>query len=118
MSADFALILRGLVVNRRLTPRAISRASGRAESSIRQLLNGAIPPTVELLHDIAPVMRLSEADLLVIAGLSVDDASPREGPHEASREIGSLVAAASWLTPDQVQELVLRARELGSSGLD
>ncbi|MEU7575509.1 helix-turn-helix transcriptional regulator [Micromonospora sp. NPDC049240] len=118
MSRDFALILRGLVANRRLTPQAMSRASGRAESTIRQLLSGAIPPSVEVLHDIAPGMQLPVADLLVIAGLSVDDVSPREGPYDASQEIGSLVAVASWLSRDQVQQLTTRARELGSNDLD
>lgn len=77
ISHDFGLILRGLVANRRLTPQAMSRASGRAESTIRQLLSGAIPPRVEVLQDIAPAMQLPVADLLVIAGLPVDDVPPK-----------------------------------------
>ncbi|GAB3076479.1 hypothetical protein [Micromonospora schwarzwaldensis] len=118
MSRDFALILRGLVANRRLTPQVMSRASGRAESTIRQLLSGAIPPSVKVLQDIAPAMQLPVADLLVMAGLSVDDISPREGPYGTSQEIGSLVAVASWLSRDQVQQLTTSARELRSILLD
>ncbi|PTA42921.1 helix-turn-helix domain-containing protein [Micromonospora sp. RP3T] len=118
MSRDFALILRGLMANRRLTPQVMSRASGRAEATIRQLISGAIPPSVEVLQDIAPAMQLPVADLLVIAGLSVDDVSPRGGPYEASQEIGSLVAVASWLSSDQVRQLTTSAMGLRSGVLD
>ncbi|WP_147252567.1 helix-turn-helix domain-containing protein [Micromonospora endolithica] len=118
MSLDFAVVLRGLVANRRPTPQAMSRASGRAESTIRQLLSGAIPPNLEVLQDIAPAMQLPVADLLVIAGLPVDDVPRREGSSEATQEIGSLVAVASWLPPDQVRQLVTLARELRSGSHD
>ncbi|MFY1703040.1 helix-turn-helix domain-containing protein [Micromonospora sp. WMMA1923] len=118
MSRDFAMILRGLMANRRLTPQAVSRASGRAESTIRQLLSGAIPPSLEVLQDIAPAMQLPVADLTVIAGLPVDDLRPRKGPYEASQEIGSLVAVASWLSPEQVQQLITHARALRSKDRD
>ncbi|MER7458397.1 helix-turn-helix transcriptional regulator [Micromonospora sp. NPDC126480] len=115
MGGDFASIMRGLMDNRRLTARAVSRASGRAESTIRQLLVGRLSPTAELLQDIAPVLQIDVADLLVIAGLPVDYDASRPGPYQASQEIGSLVAAASWLTPEQVERLTTLAGDLRSS---
>jgi transcriptional regulator with XRE-family HTH domain len=45
------------MANRRLTRRVLSRASGRAESTINQLLAGAIKPTAEILQDIAPALQ-------------------------------------------------------------
>lgn len=113
MNADFAEVLGGLLTNRRLTPRAVSRASARAESTINQLLSGRLTPTPELLQDIAPILEMPLADLLVIAGLPAahSQASPRES-HPVAREIGSLVAAASRLAPQQVQQLVEQARSL------
>jgi transcriptional regulator with XRE-family HTH domain len=116
VNAHFAVILQGLMANRRLTPRALSRASGRAESTINQLLSGSIPPTPQLLHDIAPALQITSADLLVIAGLSPDDGVRRPEPHRATQEIGSLVAAASWLTPQQVEQVTALARELRTGG--
>ncbi|MEU1236705.1 helix-turn-helix domain-containing protein [Micromonospora aurantiaca (nom. illeg.)] len=109
MNHDAASILRGLAANRRLTPRAISRASGRAESTIRQLLSGAVPPGADVLHDIAPALQMPVADLLVIAGLPVVDVSAKEGAYAASQEIGRLVAVASRLSSEQVRELITRA---------
>ena len=100
MSADFASILRGLMANRRLTRHVLSRASGRAESTINQLMSGRIPPKVELLQDIAPALQVTLADLLVIAGLPTEEIAAGEGRYAAAQEIGSLVAAASWLSPD------------------
>ncbi|MFI7333915.1 helix-turn-helix domain-containing protein [Micromonospora aurantiaca (nom. illeg.)] len=112
MNHDAASILRGLVANRRLTSRAISRASGRAESTIRQLLSGAVPPGADVLHDIAPALQMPVADLLVIAGLPVVDVSAaREGAYAASQEIGRLVAVASRLSSEQVRELITRAED-------
>ncbi|MEV4815928.1 helix-turn-helix domain-containing protein [Micromonospora tulbaghiae] len=111
MNHDAASILRGLVANRRLTPRAISRASGRAESTIRQLFSGAVPPEADVLHDIAPALQMPVADLLVIAGLPVADVPAREGAYAASQEIGSLVAVASRLSPQQVRQLITHAED-------
>ncbi|PZG02139.1 helix-turn-helix domain-containing protein [Micromonospora deserti] len=112
MAATFAAILHGLMANRRLTRRALSRASGRAESTINQLLAGTAEPTAEVLQDIAPALEMAVADLLVIAGLPMDYDVDRPGPWRASHEIGSLVAAACWLTPEQVEQLTALAREL------
>ena len=104
------------MANRRLTRRALSRASGRAESTINQLLSGRIRPTAELLHDIAPALHITLADLLVIAGLPPDDGVRRPEPDRATEEIGSLVAAASWLTPQQIQHVTALARGLRTDG--
>ena len=114
MSGDerFAAVLRGLLANRRLTPRAVSRASTRAESTINQLLNGSLAPTADLLRDIAPALQMDVPDLLVIAGLPVETAPGGPGPSAASQQIGSLVAAASHLSPEDVRRLVEQAREM------
>lgn len=100
--------------NRRVTGRTLSRASGRAESTINQLLSGRVSPTTELLQDLAPVLQIDVADLLVIAGLPVEHDVSMPGAYRASQEIGSLVAAASWLSADQVGQLVALARGLQS----
>jgi transcriptional regulator with XRE-family HTH domain len=100
------------MVNRRLSRRALAYASGRAESTINRLVTGATAPSVELLQDIAPTLQLSVADLLVIAGLQTDPVAHRPGPYAASSEIGSLVAAASWLSPEQVEQVTALARRL------
>jgi hypothetical protein len=54
-----------------------------------------------VLQDIAPVLQIDVADLLVIAGLPTDHDPNPPGLYRASREIASLVAAASWLTPNR-----------------
>jgi transcriptional regulator with XRE-family HTH domain len=118
MSHEFANILQGLTENRRLSPRAVSRASGRAESTINQLIRGKISPTAEILQDIAPVLEIPLADLLVIAGISTEPAPDRPAPYQATLEIGQLVAAASWLTPEQVGRLVDLARNLKAQNLE
>lgn len=112
MSTEFAQILKGLLDNRHLTQRSLSRASGRAESTINQLLSGRIAPTVEILQDIAPVLQMSVADLLVIADLPPESYTGRPGSRRATQEIGGLVAVASWLTGDQVEKLIAHAQEL------
>jgi transcriptional regulator with XRE-family HTH domain len=112
VSADFGSILLGLMANRRLSPEALSRASGRALSTIAHLLAGRTPPRAEVLQDIAPALQMAVADLLVIAGLPADYDAGRPGPYRASHEIGSLVAAASWLTPEQVEQVTAFARQL------
>ena len=116
MSADFAFILRGLMANRRLTRRVLSRASGRAESTINQLMSGRIPPKVELLEDIAPALQMPLADLLLIAGLPTEEVAARQGPYIAAQEMQSLVAAASRLSAEQVELLIAHARRLHEAG--
>jgi transcriptional regulator with XRE-family HTH domain len=98
--------------NRHLTSRAVSRASRRAESTINQILNGGIQPTVEIIHDIAPVLEISVVDLLVIAGVSGEPAPGRPQPYPATTQIGQLVALASTLTPAQVEQIIQVARNL------
>jgi transcriptional regulator with XRE-family HTH domain len=112
VSTDFAVNLQGLLANRRLTPRTLSRASERAESTINQLLAGRIAPTVPILEDIAPALQLPLADLLVIAGLTADDCTAASERRQARQEIGTLVAVASWLTPQQVESVTAYARSL------
>jgi len=115
MSREFAEILRGLMDNRRLSPRAVSRASARAESTINQLLSGRIQPQADILEDIAPVLQMDPADLRVIAGISGEPNPGRAKAYLANEEIGQLVAAASFLAPEQVQGLVENARNLKAS---
>jgi transcriptional regulator with XRE-family HTH domain len=112
MSDEFARVLRGLMANRSLTRRTMSRAAHRAESTINQLMTGALPPTAELLQDIAPAMQMSVDDLLVIAGLNAEYDPNRPGLYAASREVGSLVAAASHLPVEQIERLTQIARQL------
>lgn len=112
MSADFARILHGLMQNRRLSARAVSRASGRAESTVNQLLTGKLQPTHDILRDLAPVLQLGAADLFVIADLSEDSETAVREPYPATVEIGQLVAAASFLTPPEVKQLVQSAKAL------
>lgn len=118
MNGQFAEILQGLMGNRRLTPRAVSRASGRAESTIRQLLSGKVLPTVEMIQDISPVLEMPVADLRVIAGLPDEPARDHSAPYAAATEIGRLVAAASRLTPAQVANLVEVARSYPATKAD
>jgi transcriptional regulator with XRE-family HTH domain len=112
MSLEFGTILQGLMDNRRLSVRAVSRASGLAESTIKQLVDGRIVPTYQILEDIAPALQLSVADLLVIAGVAGERAPDRQAWYEAAEEIGELIAVATLLTPDQVQLLLDDARGL------
>lgn len=96
--------------NRRLSARIVSRASGRAESTINQLLTGKLQPTPQVLRDIAPAFQLNVDDLLVIADLPIDSETAAQEPYPATTEIGQLVAAASFLAPTQVKILVQSAR--------
>jgi transcriptional regulator with XRE-family HTH domain len=118
MSLEFGGILQRLMDNRGLTAKTVTMASGRARATINQLLDSSLPPTVEILQDIAPVLQMPLGDLLAIADLSTEPAPDRSGPWKATSEIGSLVAAATWLTPEQVSQLAdlandLKARNLG-----
>lgn len=110
MTGEFGEILQGLMSNRRLTPGAVSKASGRAHSTINGLISGRVLPTVEVVQDIGPVLEMSASDLRVIAGLPDAPASDHPAPYRAAAEIGSLVAVASHLTREQVAELVQIAR--------
>lgn len=64
--------MQGLMENRGLSPQAVTRASGRAESTIRQLLAGKLMPTVEIVEDVSLVLGMSAGDLRVIAGLPTE----------------------------------------------
>ena len=118
MSRQFANILQGLMDNRRLSRITVSRACARSESTINQLLVGRTSPRAEILQDIAPVLQMSLADLLVIADISTEPAPDRRRPYRASLEIGQLVAAASFLTPEQIGRLVDLARNLKTQNLE
>ena len=117
MNREFATILSGLMENRHLSPRAVSRASARAESTINQLVDGSIPPDAEVLEDIAQVLQMELADLLVIAGIQTSPAPGRPKPYMATMEIGQLVAVASFLTPEQVGRLVKVARDFKAGSI-
>lgn len=112
MSLDFGTILRGLMDNRRLSVRAVSHASQRAESTIRLLLDNRVTPSVEVLHDLAPALQLSPADLMVIAGVAAEPEPDRQEWDVAAQEIGALIAVAAHLTPEQVDLLLDDARSL------
>ncbi|MER7860982.1 helix-turn-helix transcriptional regulator [Amycolatopsis japonica] len=101
MTPSFAEILRGLMDNRGLSPRAISRASARAESTIRQLLNGHIAPSNEIARDIAPALQIPEADLLLFAGLATRTVESHAKPYRNSAQIGELVSIASSLSVEK-----------------
>ncbi|MFD7942361.1 helix-turn-helix domain-containing protein [Streptomyces sp. NPDC059744] len=118
MTRQFAEILQGLMENRRLTPRAVSRASGRAESTIHQLLSGKVLPSVEIVQDISRVLEMSAADLRVIAGLPDERPQDHPAPYRAADGIGQLVAVASWLTPEKVADLIEIARSYRPEGTE
>ena len=114
MTQRFADILQGLMKNRGLSPRAVSRASARAESTIVQLLHGGVPPTPEIVKDIASVLQISEADFLVIAGFAVKATSSPSNSYHNSTEIGELVSIANSLSDEQFRRLMDVARNLKS----
>ena len=118
MSLQFANILQGLMDNRRLSPRDVSQASARSESTINQLLNGRTPPQAEVLQDIAPVLQMPLTDLLVLAGISTEPAPDGPTQYRANLEICRLIAAASFLDPEQVGRLVDLARNLKAQNLN
>lgn len=109
MNPEFPRILTGLMANRGLSRRALAEAVGRAESSINRLAGGMTAPTAAVLQDIAPILQLPLADLLVIAGLPTGQPPARPG---TTGGIGDLVAVAGWLTPEQLQQVTALAREL------
>ncbi|MEU9688786.1 XRE family transcriptional regulator [Amycolatopsis japonica] len=112
MNPSFSEILRGLMGTRELSPRAISRASARAESTILQLLNGNITPSTEIVRDIAPVLQIPEEDLLIIAGLEPSKPASHGKSYRNSAQIGELVSIASSLADEQVRRLLDFARNL------
>ncbi|GGM36459.1 hypothetical protein GCM10011608_21360 [Micromonospora sonchi] len=112
MTVEFSTILQGLMENRRLSPRVVSQASARAESTIRQLLSGRVTPHVEILRDISPILQISLTDLLVIAGLPAIGESDRPEEYPSAVEMGRLIAAASHLNPKQVEQLADAANKL------
>ncbi|MEV0842266.1 hypothetical protein AB0I55_22350 [Actinocatenispora sera] len=114
MTHRFADILQGLMDNRGLLPRAVSRASARAESTILQLLHGSLPPSPELVRDIAPVLQIPEADLLAIAGLEPIRDPEHLTPYRHFSEVGELVSVASSLSNEQLRRLIIFARNLRS----
>lgn len=114
MTQRFADILQGLMDNRGLSARAVSRTSARAESTILQLLQGSIPPSPEIVKDIAPVLQIPEADLLTIAGLSATPTGSTPRPYRSSAEIGELVSIAGSLSNGQLRRLIDVARNLKS----
>lgn len=114
MTQRFADILQGLMDNRGLSPRAVSRASARAESTILQLLHGSVPPSPEILKDIAPVLQISEADLLAVSGLASTRTASAPRTYRNSAEIGELVSIASSLSDGQLRRLIDVARDLKS----
>ncbi|MFJ6943253.1 helix-turn-helix domain-containing protein [Streptomyces wuyuanensis] len=116
MTRHFGEILQGLMENRHLTPKSVSRASGRAESTIRQLLSGRVLPSVEIVQDISHVLEVSAADLRVIAGLPDEPPRDHPAPYGAASEIGQLVAVATRLTPEELADLVEVARGYRSEG--
>ncbi|AZK98538.1 transcriptional regulator [Streptomyces tsukubensis] len=95
-----------------MSPRVVSRASARAESTILQLLHGRVLPSPELVKDIAPVLQIDETDLLIMAGLAVRPAERHPEPYRKSAEIGELIAIASSLTDEKFQKLIDAARSL------
>ncbi|WP_437073138.1 XRE family transcriptional regulator [Streptomyces sp. enrichment culture] len=118
MTQRFADILQGLMDNRGLSPRAVSRASARAEATILQLLHGSVPPSPEIVKDIAPVLQIPEADLLVIADLATRQTSSRPSAYRNSTEIGELVSIASSLADGQFRRLIDVARSLKAEDLN
>lgn len=57
------------------------------------------------------------ADLLAIAGLPMEHDPLRRHPWGAAQEIGGLVAAATFLTAEQVEQLTALARELKAQNI-
>lgn len=112
MTSEYARIMRGLLENRGLTPALVSRTTGRARSTISRLLAGDPPPSPEALAELAPVLQMPVADLLVIAGLSTTPAAGKPLPYAATEEIGHLVAVATALSPVQVERLIQVAQDM------
>ncbi|WFE23592.1 MULTISPECIES: helix-turn-helix domain-containing protein [unclassified Solwaraspora] len=106
MTPEFPRILQGLMENRRLSPKALSYASGCARSTIHQLLSGRTVPNLDFLRRVSLALQIPLADLIVISGVPVESKSDLPAPHPAADEIGRLIAAVSHLSPAQVEQLI------------
>lgn len=95
---------------RRLALRALSEAVGVAEAEVRRVLDGAAPgPAVP--RRLAPVLRLREVDLFVLAGLEVpQDLAPLD--IEARGILPGLVIDAIGLEPERRRMLHELVRSL------
>lgn len=113
VNPEFPRILTGLMANRALSRKALAVAVGLAESSINRLAGGMTAPTAAVLQDIAPVLQVPVADLLVIAGLPTAQLPPAPA---VAGGIADLVAVASGLTPEQLQQVTALARQLKEAG--
>ena len=92
--------------NRRLSVRALSRATRRAESTINQLLSGRIQPKLEILVDLAPALHIPVEDLLVVAGLPVIPTEDLPIQYLPTSEVGQLMAIASQLPTQRQRQLL------------
>lgn len=112
MNQGFGSILTGLMENRALTVKIVSIASGRAYSTINQLVLDRIPPTVEIVRDIAPVLQIPLVDLLVIAEIPVETPVASLPPYPQGSGVSQLIESASTLTTEQLRRLADFARSL------
>jgi hypothetical protein len=65
----FATVLTGLMDLRGISIRAMALGTARSMSTIHLLRSGRLNPKPRHVHEIAGVLALSEADVIVIAGL-------------------------------------------------
>lgn len=107
MSAHFGQILKGLIHRRRLSERVVCRAMYRAESTVRGLMSGSIPPERYLLLELSPVLGIDVRDFHTIAGVTYVDGPPHPG--RIRPEIARLLALANDLTAEQIQILIAEA---------
>jgi transcriptional regulator with XRE-family HTH domain len=114
MAHDFGNVLRGLMQNRGLSPSSLSQAAGRAEATIRRLLNGDLPPRADHLQDIAPVLHIPLPDMFAIAAIPMDEPLSARRYDETQERIGELIMLANALPPAQIDYLVGVAEELNS----
>jgi transcriptional regulator with XRE-family HTH domain len=104
--------MRGLLENRGLNTELVSRAIGRARSTIVRLLAGDPPPEPKALAELAPLLHMSVADLLVIADISAEPGELEPLPYESIEKLGRLVDVATNLTVRQVEQLIEAAERL------
>lgn len=101
-----------LADRRELDVRALSEVAGVTEAEVEAVLNGAAPKPA-LLRRLAPVLRLPEIDLFVLAAVEVpEDLAPLDA--EARRILPHLVTDAIGLEPEQrdmLHELVRSLQE-------
>ncbi|RSM70789.1 XRE family transcriptional regulator [Kibdelosporangium aridum] len=104
--------MRGLLENRGLNTKSVSRATGRARSTIASLLAGDPPPDPKALAELAPLLHMPVADLLVIADVSAEPGELEPQPYESIEKLGRLVEVATNLTVHQVEQLIEAAERL------